>query len=172
MSWKKILSGLLLAFVLVTIGFAFGKEVTLRRLRLQLPEEGLSTGGAPDAGSVPERSSPAVRVLYLHGTIRCPTCNGIEKTAREVVETEFAADWRAGRLVWQEADFQMREDLARRYEVTTSTLVVESARRSMESPPDFEKLEGVWERAGDAAALRRYIAEAIRKRLSGGGTGS
>lgn len=172
MNWKKIFSGLLLVFVLITIGFAFGKEVTLRRLQAREPgTDAAPTPGTsglnPDANSVANGPTDQVIVYYLHGTVRCKTCNSIEKSAHEVVNTQFAEDQKDGRVVWHTENFQEREDLAKRYEVTSSTVVVVEMRGGKET--GFERLDRVWELTDDVEALQKYIALAITRHLKAGG---
>lgn len=165
MNWKKILSGLLLVFVLITIGFALGKEVTVRKF--QNRENGVTP--MPDGtGEKPRPTDTAalndhVIVYYFHGAVRCKTCNGIEKSAHEVVNTQFAEEQKDGRVVWHTENFQEREDLAKRYEVTSSTVVVVEMRGGKET--GFERLDMVWELTDDVEALQKYIALAIAQHL-------
>jgi hypothetical protein len=162
MNWKKILSGLLLVFVLITIGFAFGKEVTIRKF--QNRESGVTSapGETPGPTSTAD-SKDHVIVYYFHGAVRCKTCNGIEASAHEVVNAQFAEDQRDGRVVWHTENFQEREDLAKRYEITFSTVVVVEMRAGKET--GFERLDMVWELTDDVEALQKYIALAIAQHL-------
>ncbi len=162
MNWKKILSGLLLVFVLITIGFALGKEVTIRKFQNR------ESGVTPAPGETPGPTSTAdskdhVIVYYFHGAVRCKTCNGIEASAHEVVNAQFAEDQRDGRVVWHTENFQEREDLAKRYEITFSTVVVVEMRAGKET--GFERLDMVWELTDDVEALQKYIALAIAQHL-------
>ena len=76
----NILKHGLLAFALVTIGFTIGKEVTLRRLEQAPPHDALSTGQGKDQ----------VVVSYAHATIRCVSCNTIERLIKETLDEQFA----------------------------------------------------------------------------------
>lgn len=171
MNWKKILSGLLLVFVLITIGFAFGKEITIRRF--QARESAVTP--VPGSGETGEKPGPAdtaalkdhVIVYYFHGAVRCKTCNGIEASAHEVVNTQFAEEQKDGRVVWHTENFQEREDLAKRYEITFSTVVVVGMRGGKET--GFERLDRVWELTDDVEALQKYIALAVTQQLKAGG---
>ena len=164
MNWKKILSGLLLVFVLITIGFSLGKEVTLRRLQAREPG---TSGEKPDANGVAVGPTDQVIVYYFHGTVRCKTCNGIEKSAHEIVNSQFAEELKSGRVAWHTENFQEREDLAKRYEVTSSTVVVVEIRGGKEVA--FERLDMVWELTGDVEALKKYVALNITQHLKSGG---
>lgn len=69
-NFQTITKNILLAFVLITIGFSLGKETTLRKIK-------------PVASTNETETDNKVIVYYLHATFRCITCNTIEKmTAR------------------------------------------------------------------------------------------
>ncbi|WP_047446399.1 nitrophenyl compound nitroreductase subunit ArsF family protein [Alistipes sp. ZOR0009] len=79
--------------------------------------------------------SNRVEVLYFHGKQRCMTCNAIEKLSREVVQTSFANEVKKGTLVFKVVDISKPENekLADSYEVTWSSLFVNSWRGGKES---------------------------------------
>ena len=109
MKARKIIGKLLLGFVLISIGFAVGKEVTLRRM---VP--GAQTGVRRDG----------VVVYYMHASFRCVTCNLVESMGKELVATEFADAVKAGRMEWRPVDYQKNEQLAVRYKVGGNIIVV------------------------------------------------
>lgn len=111
MTAKRLISGALGLFVLTSVGFSVWREWNRRE------------GGRTDPGGA-ARSGDHVIVYYMHAAFRCVTCNQIEAMARMLVDTEFAEDLRSGRLVWRDVDFQSREDLARRYDVASSCVVI------------------------------------------------
>ena len=151
---KNITRKALLVFVLVSIGFALGKEVTARR---QTPT---AESESPAAGA----TSDKVVVYYLHTTFRCVTCNEIERLTKALVETEFADDLTAGRIEWREANFQEDESLAKRYEVVSSCVVVVNMQGGNEK--EFQRLDDVWTRYEDPADFNGYVGAAIRKYLA------
>ena len=151
---KNITRSALLAFVLVSVGFELGKEVTARR---QTPATG------PES-PVPVATSDKVVVYYLHTTFRCVTCNEIERLTKALVETEFADDLTAGRIEWREANFQQDESLAKRYEVVSSCVVVVNIQGGKER--SFQRLDDVWTRYQDPADFNGYVGAAIRKYLT------
>lgn len=149
----------LLGFVLISIGFALGKEITLRRL------QSTRAANPPPIGtsaSVPAATT-RLRAYYLHGTIRCVTCNFIEATARQVLGTDFAKEMAAGRILWREVDFQQEPELAKRYDVAASTLVL--VREVDGKETTFRRLDKVWEIADQPAALAGYIRTNVRELL-------
>lgn len=67
-----------------------------------------------------------VEVIYFHGKQRCVTCNAIEKLAKEVVEKDFAQQFKDGKVVFRIVDISTEEGekIADKYEVTWSSLFI------------------------------------------------
>lgn len=152
---KVAVKGVLLVFVLVSVGFALGKEFTLRSVR-----------SAQAGGNAPAIAGDKVLVYYVHGTIRCITCNNIEKLAHEIVQKDFASDLQAGRIEWRMANFQTDEDLARRYDIVSSTVVLVKVSQGREV--QSRKLNDVWILVDDPPAFNAYVTSEIKKLLDGG----
>jgi hypothetical protein len=106
-----------------------------------------------------------VVVYYLHGTIRCVTCNRIEKQARETVESGFAGELAERKMLWREVDFDQDPALAKRYDVSASTVVVVRFDNGRETR--FQRLDRVWPLVDKPAEFQAYIAAAIRELLAG-----
>lgn len=68
--------------------------------------------------------SDVVEVLYFHGKQRCATCMAIEKNTKELVETTFADQIKSGKLAFKIVDITKDEELAEKYEITWSSLVL------------------------------------------------
>jgi len=152
---KVWLRAVLLAFVLISIGYALGKEMTLRRLQAAGPQEEPRPAGAQDG----------VVLYYMHPTLRCVTCNEMEKTILSLVHTEFAEPLAEDRLQWHEVNFEENEALARRYNVATSSLVVVRFREGRET--GHQTLDEIWTLKDQPDELRAFVREAIRSRLNG-----
>ena len=148
MAIKTWITRILLAFAIFTLGFGLGKDVGLRR-----------TGPPARGASDPDR----IVVHYLHATFRCVTCNTIEKMAKGFVENEFRELLATGRIAWQEENFQEREDLARKYDVASSTVVVVRIRDGKEVA--FQRLDEVWTLVDKPDAFAKYVGDAIRAYL-------
>lgn len=152
---KAWLRAALLAFALISIGYALGKEATLRRLQAAGPQEEPGPAGAQDG----------VVLYYMHPTLRCVTCDEMEKTILDLVHTEFAEPLAEDRLQWHEVNFEENEALARRYNVAASSLVVVRFRDGRET--DHRTLEEIWTLKDRPDELRAFVSEAIRSRLNG-----
>ena len=144
---------ILLFFAIFTLGFGLGREAGLRRSATDAAAAALPTAADADT----------VLVYYLHTTFRCATCNGIEQLARQVVEQEFAEESGDGRVEWRAANFQEREDLAARYGVASSTVVVVDIENGEEK--NFKRLDEVWTLHDQPEAFAEYVGKAIRKAM-------
>ena len=153
----------LLTFAVFTLGFGVGKEVGRRQVSVPPTSAPADTSITQDKAPAPAEDK--IIVYYLHATFRCVTCNTIERMAKEVVETQFADALAAGRIAWREADFQVEEDLAKRFDVVSSCVVV--ANRVNGKETEFQRLDEVWTLVDKPAEFREYIAAAIRKYLRG-----
>ncbi len=154
---RKTISGLLTAFVLISIGFALGRETA------RYAGEG-RTSTRPASQTADQDK---VIVYYMHTTFRCVTCNKIESLTDSIVRSDFAADLAAGRIEWKSVNFQESGDLAARYGVGTSCVVVAKVRGGREVA--FKRLDEVWTKVHDPEAFGRYVAGAIRDMRGGGG---
>ena len=146
MQAKKTLANLMLAFVLVSIGFAIGKE---------------TAGNSP---SVADAADPAgedrVIVYYLRSTFRCFQCNMIEHMAGELIRSEFAVHLEDGRLEWRIEDYLKNAELARRYQVSGNIIVL--SRRIDGKEVGHRRLDRVMEMVlGDRVAFESYLRDAI-----------
>ena len=155
---RKLISRLLLGFVLISIGFALGKETAARRA-------GSPGDAAP--GSQQAEVGEKVIVYYMHATIRCVTCNQIEEMAKKLVNVVLADEKEAGKLVWKEVNYQEDIQLARKFDVLASCVVV--AKSVDGEIVDFKRLDDVWTLNGKPDEFNQYIAEAIFSYLREGG---
>lgn len=163
MKVKETISKVLMAFVLITIGFSVGKEMTLRKMaQNDNTDDEVVSAVSEDTEQVKDK----VVVYYMHATFRCFTCNSIESMAKEVVENDFSDAMADGRLEWRTVNFQENMALGRRYGVGTSTLVVVKIQDGKEV--DFKRLDEVWTKVNDPAAFKSYVDETIQAYLNGG----
>lgn len=156
MTAKKVVSNLLLAFVFISIGFAIGKETTLNSAR--------KTKAVEIAAAVQPAGSDKVIVYYMHQTFRCVTCNQIEAMTGEIVRTDFAKELADGRIEWKKINFQEEEDLAKRYNVASSTVVVVRLRDGKET--GHQNLDKVWTLSSNRDEFVKYVSGAIREAIT------
>ncbi len=142
---KHILTKGLVAFALISIGFALGKHAA----------QPSSNPVAPQ----PAANGRQIAVYYLHSTFRCITCNTIESMTRELLDSVYSKELTDGTIQWIEADFMQEAALARQFEVAASCVVVADMRDG--AVRGYKRLDDVWTRMQDPAAFNAYISEAI-----------
>ncbi len=155
MKVKRTISKLLLAFVLVSIGVAIGKEIAANQTGPTAPVT--SAPWAPQGGH-------KVVVYYLHSSVRCVTCNAVESMTDELIRTEFADALKSGRLEWKQVDYLQNEQLAERYNVGGNMIVV--ARFLDGKEVGTRRLDKVMHLVGDRARFLDYVRTAISELMA------
>jgi hypothetical protein len=145
-----IMKQALLAFVLVTLGFGIGKEVTLRRMQTM-------------ASSSDMMSGDKVIVTYAHATIRCVSCETIERLTHETLDEQFSEAVTAGRIVLREVNFQEDTGLAKQYEIVANCVVVSHIEEGQEIR--YQRLDEVWDLFEDPPAFKQFLGDVIRNYL-------
>lgn len=141
---KKILTNGLLAFALISIGFALGKHSVKQLEPVNNPSD---------------ESGQRVAVYYLHSTFRCVTCNTIEKMTRELLHNSYSNKLTEGKIQWIEDDFQENQALAEQFNVAASCVVVADIKDGVVL--DYKRLDDVWIKMKDPVAFNQYISDAI-----------
>ncbi len=142
-------------FVLVTIGFALGRQ-TANAPSLQIDEQSsLSAHPAAEGGKL---------IIYsAHMTFRCWECNQIEWLAGELMDSEFAAEQESGMIEYRHVDYMKDAGFARKYNIASSTLVLVRLEDGKEA--GFERLDGVWTKSRSRDDFFAYVSEAIQSHL-------
>ena len=155
MKVRKIIGKVLIAFLLVSIGVAIGKEMAVRN--------------APaTAEPVTAPGETKIVVYYFHG-IPCVTCTFIETAAEKVVHEEFADALEVGTMEFVSLNYLERENkaLADKYNVGENMVI---AVRFEDGKEVFrERLDEVMERASNADRLTDYLRTGIRSVVEGDG---
>lgn len=138
----------LLAFVVASVGFFLWQEVH---------------GGGPAAGQGP--LADGVTVYFFHPVARCTSCWTLEKWFRRVRDARAGRVDRGRQVAWREVayDHPAGAGIAARYGVHTAAVVIESRRggKSVRA----SKLDDILNLAGDEAAFRRRVLEALDAHL-------
>lgn len=164
MATKKLLGAALLLFVAIALLRVIGEEGA------SVSSEEGSTHSATQNESVRISSEGTKFVLYyFHTSFRCASCLTIEKTARQVVNEQFAKDLSSGRLQFAAVDVEKLENrhYIEDYQLVTKSLVLVEYRDGKEVR--HKVLQGVWEQTS-LEGLRDYIASEISAFLQGGGS--
>ncbi len=141
---KKILTNCLLAFAMISIGFALGKH------SVKLDKQ---------TNSLFNENGRQVVVYYLHSTFRCITCNTIEKMTWELLTSSYSDELADREIQWIKDNFQENEALAEQFEVFASCVVVAEMENGVIT--DYKRLDDVWTLMKDPEAFNRYISDAI-----------
>jgi len=152
---KTWTSRILLAFVLVTIGFALGRQTA--------PEPPSPAGERAGAATQPATDGDKVVVYSVHMTFRCWECNQIEYLTKELLDKEFAQEQASGRIEYRSVDYMKDTDFARRYNIASSTVVVVRVENGEEA--GFERLDEVWTKSRSREEFLAYVRGAIRSQL-------
>jgi hypothetical protein len=143
-----VIKNLLLAFVLISIGFALGKHFAASK-------------STPDAAEKP--ASSIVRVYYLHGTVRCVTCNRIEEMTKKLLNDKYGKEMTAGKIEFVDVDFQKNEVLAKSFQISGSCVVV--AEVYLGEIVFWKRLDRVWELFDEPDEFNAYISDGIKAAL-------
>ncbi len=139
---------ILLGFVLVTVGFALGRQTAPRA------EPAAAAAGPGDH----------LVVYAAHMTFRCAECTQIESYTRDLLTTEFADALANGRIRIVIVDYLKDPDFAARYDISSSTLVLARIQDGRET--HAARLDQVWTHVRDQAAFTDYVRRAIQDELS------
>ena len=145
---KKILTKLLLAFALISIGFALGKH---------------SVQSDRSLADQPAVQGDYVAVYYMHSTFRCVTCNTIEKMTRNLMDKSYREELADGRIRWKDVNFQENEALAKQFEIVSSCVVVAQIEEGKVT--GYKRLDEVWTLMKEPNAFNRYIGDAVNSYL-------
>lgn len=145
---NKILTNLLLAFVLVSIGFVFGKH---------------SVKDAAQADALPAGNGRYVAVFYLHSTFRCTTCNQIEDMTGELLDSAYGNELASGEIVRGTYNFQKDTELAAKFDVAASCIVV--ALFDGGEIAGYRRLDEVWTLVNDQQGFDSFVCGVINEYL-------
>lgn len=149
---RRLLTATLLVVALATLAVFFGREMGLWRVPAVAPAE-------PSAQAT---SGPRITVFSLHGQVRCPNCALLGGALREVLRESFDAEVKAGRLEFQEENYEApgNERFGQVYQVVSEAVLLVESREGR--VVRWRNLAGLWEHAATRAALKRSLSEQIR----------
>lgn len=151
MKGKSIITALLTLFVLASV-------VTLVRKEAASHAPPGSAEGTPVSGT-------KLVAYYLHGKVRCVTCNEIEKSAREAVESGFKDQLESGRVEWRVVNYEEpgNEHFASDFQLAAPCVVLACFREGRQEK--WRSLPEVWELIGDKDAFRSFVVKSVREEL-------
>ena len=168
MSLKDALTNSLLMFVAATC-----VVLIVKALPQTPPPQAVASTSGDNNGAAAAKNNPTptlavqdgVKVYYLHGNTRCPTCRTIEAYAQEAVQTAFADELKSGRITWQVINYESpgNEHFATDYEVVAPNVVLAMFKDGKQVK--WKGLPEVWEHVGDKAAYFTFVQTSLREFL-------
>ncbi|MCP3967386.1 MAG: hypothetical protein GY750_08390 [Lentisphaerae bacterium] len=146
---KKILTILLLLFVLASFAYIVVKEVRASRNSLRLTSE------------LPTEGLPQLVVYYFHGNTRCNTCRNIEGYTVEAVKNNFEADLKVKSLIIKPVNIELPENehFIKDFNLTSKSVVL--SKQDKGKQVKWKNLNKVWSLVGDKGKFTKYIKEEV-----------
>ena len=170
MSLKEATTNSLLMFVAATCVVLIVKAMPQTQATVQaVAGSNSGTSGAAAQGSNSVSPTLAmqdgVKVYYLHGNTRCPTCRTIEAYAQDAVQTGFAEELTSRKIVWEVVNYESpgNEHYAMDYEVVAPNVVLAMFKDGKQAK--WKGLPEVWEHVGDKAAFFAFVQTSLREFL-------
>lgn len=118
----------------------------------------------PPGSRAAEPPQAQVNVLYLHRTVRCPSCLDVETYAADAV-SRFASERDAGRLAWRTVNIDNPADrhFQQDYALEFNALVL--SRRAGGREIAWTNLPDIWSLVGDKSNFIAYVEMEIAKQL-------
>lgn len=155
MNLKRPLTIILLVFVAASV-----VSMVLNEIRRQ-PANATAGRVQTSAGDV----TPKLIAYYLHGKIRCVTCNDIERSAKEAIKEGFGPELESGRLEWRVVNYEEpgNERYATDFKLAAPCVVLASVHDGRQVA--WKSLPEIWELVGDKPAFRKFVQERVQERL-------
>lgn len=175
---KTAVNGVLIAFILFSIGFAmvksgFGKK---EMKTLEGPAAIIATPGTESAvpthpvvqvGADVNVAAEKGRVIlyYLHSTGRCHNCILMEQYAKEAVDKYFQKQQKSGQLEFKIFNFDEAEHrhFVQDYRLVTKSLVISLVKDGKEVK--YENLTGIWQNVRSQEGYHQYVKSNVERYL-------
>ncbi len=179
MNTKKIVTVVLLLFVIVSVVFLLAKEFTPKQAanNLSINETYITQGSLADSNSQDTMREAMARdnnsgmgkivVYYFHRTIRCPTCIKLEEYSDEAIKNGFTEQLKNGQLEWKIVNIEDagNEHFENDYKLYSQSLVLVELRNGKQQR--WKNLEKIWELVGMKEAYLLYVQEEVKSYLEG-----
>jgi len=176
MKSKTVVTGALLAFVILSVGYLifkeFGDDTDTAEPEPRNQISTLETTPDKNSAIVATEANVAARhtvvAYYFHGNVRCQTCRKIEAYTAESITAAFTNELFSGQLEWKivNVDEPANEHFVKDYKLTSRAVVLTDAVKG--EPVEWKTLERIWELVGDKAEFQEYIVEETKSYLRKG----
>lgn len=155
MTGKKIVGGVLLAFVAASIVFIIYKE-------------GVAKDTPPQKVNIDKTENPSMIVVYyFHGNMRCGACRIIENLTKRAVEEGFADEIESGSVKFVEVNVEHggNAHYVKQYQLSTRSVVVSKLENGKEV--EWRRLDKVWKLLRNESAFMDYVQGEVKTLMSG-----
>jgi hypothetical protein len=119
-----------------------------------------SQGGIPQTPTAVGKSEnvdDGLIVYYFHSNARCATCQAIESQSHEMLQADFAAPLKEGKVVWKVLNYEQPavKPLAEKFEILMPVVVL--AKMKGGKVQDWKRLDEVWGLVGDKPAFAAFL---------------
>ena len=161
MNTQRLIRNFFLLFACGSVLFLVMKEVADHR-------SAIPSGGTGDRQSLEEVAGPAVVVYYLSQGKDCTVCNNIESYTHETLQTAFAEELRAGRVLWRSLDMDepRHAHFVTDFSLYTKSVVLAEIREG--AVVRYKNLEAVWDHVHDKARFMEFIQQELATFLEQG----
>lgn len=154
---QALLTGSLLAFVALSIGYLIVNETTDHGPAPLTGSPSVATPSEQPAADV--TSTHTVVAYYFYGNIRCQTCRKLEAYTAESITTSFTNELSTGLLEWKttNVDDTENEHFIEDYQLTSRAVVLVRVVGGKET--EWKNLKRIWDLVPDKAAFQKYITD-------------
>jgi hypothetical protein len=120
---------------------------------------------SPVPAATPKATNAQVVAYYFHGSIRCETCQKIEKQAREAIERRFPVEVAEKRLVFKPVNYDKPENahFLKDYKLPCPSLVL--VRQKSSKDEKWKLLDKTWEHVENPIKFNEYVEGEVEKLL-------
>ena len=192
MNAKKIVTVVLLLFVIVSVVFLLIKEFTPKQVAINASgnEPFITQGTVGDSSSrdttretavidrnpanakITQKKNPQVEdrkivVYYFHRTMRCATCIKLEEYSDEAIKSGFNAQLKNGQLEWRIINIEDagNQHYENDYKLYSQSLVLVELQNGKQQR--WKNLEKIWELVGMKEIYLRYVQDEVKSYLEG-----
>ncbi|MFC1461093.1 nitrophenyl compound nitroreductase subunit ArsF family protein [Verrucomicrobiota bacterium] len=160
MKAKNMVTGVLLAFVVISAGYLIVKEMRSgpRSNVPVAPDQSTSDDlSASTAGNAAGRHK--VIAYYFHGDARCMTCRKLEAYTHEAIAGDFVNALKDGELDWRvvNIDKPENEHFIQDYQLTTRSVVLVEMVNGKQKR--WKNLKRIWDLVRNKTEFQQYICE-------------
>ena len=160
MKIKRIITSILIAFVIISIAFVIVKESKPKQQRetvASIPKATVSESSTTKN----QKKDNYVIVYYFHGNMRCRNCIAFEQYTKEALDKFFAEKMKEGKLIYKvvNVDDNENEHFVSDYSLTTKSVVLVQLAAGKEVK--WKNLDEIWKLVANKELFINYIKSEI-----------